>query len=246
MTKQAPSIAARLLRAIRSGDAALLKRTADAADDEVAAEEKRIADEEAEAEKKKTEDTIAGLTKSMDALTALVTKLTKDGMGPTEGLQGSADKVDTGENPIGDEEPDDDGKKKAEDEEPDDAEKKKTADAMRHTMQRAELLVPGFKLPTADSAVRRFTDVIGVQRKVLVAALKTADAKEVVESFLDGRTIDALSGADVTSTFIGASMVMRSQNNASGARRGVQTNDFSKPVTPADINARNQAFWANR
>jgi hypothetical protein len=170
-------------------------------------------------------------------------------MGPTAGQQSTPGSVEAGKNPVGDEELDDEGnpKAKAGDAEPSDEEKTKTADAMRDTVTRAEILVPGFKMPTADAAPRRLADVAGVQRKVLTDAARTEDGKAVVAPLLAGRTVDSLSAAEVSTVFIAASEMARHKNNTRGARHGVNTKDAGgKTVTPADINARNVEFWKSQ
>jgi hypothetical protein len=127
----------------------------------------------------------------------------------------------------------------------DEEEKKKTADAMRDVVTRAEILAPGFKMPTADAAPRRLADVAGVQRKVLADAARTADGAALVSPLLAGRTVDALSAVEVATVFTAAAEMARVQNNSRAARQGVATKDqkLGGAVSNADINARNAAFW---
>lgn len=224
-TKTPAPLLRRLLNAMKTGDAALIKRTADSADDEVAAEERRAADEEAEAEKKKTADSIASLQKTVDELVAALKS--KDDMGPDAGQSSTAEKVDTGSNPIGDEEG-----------EPDEEEKTKTADAMRDLVTRAEIVVPGF---TADAAPRRLTDVDALVRKIL----KTADSA-LVSPMLAGRTVDSLSAPEAQVVFVAASEVARHKNNSRGRIGDQRATNPGQVVTPADINRRNAEFWTKR
>lgn len=222
-----PSLLARLIAAAKTGDTALIKRTADAAEEE---EKKRIEDEEAELERKETKDAIADLKKTVDALVEAIKS--KDEIGPDAGQSSTAGKIDDGTNPIGDEEPTEE-------------EKKQTADAMRDVLSRAEILAPGFKMPTADAAPRRLADVVGVQRKVLADAARTADGAALVSPLLAGRTVDALSAAEVATVFVAAAEMARVQNNSRAARQGIATKDqkLGGAVSNADINARNAAFW---
>lgn len=222
-----PSLLARLIAAAKTEDTALIKRTADAAEEE---EKKRIEDEEAELERKETKDAIADLKKTVDALVEAIKS--KDEIGPDAGQSSTAGKIDDGTNPIGDEEPTEE-------------EKKQTADAMRDVLSRAEILAPGFKMPTADAAPRRLADVAGVQRKVLADATRTADGAALVSPLLAGRTVDALSAAEVATVFVAAAEMARVQNNSRAARQGIATKDqnLGGAVSNADINARNAAFW---
>lgn len=240
MTKKASSsLMQRMLLAIRSKDAALQARVADEAEEEMEAEKKKAADEEAEAERKETKDAIADLKKTVDAMAALLTAKTKDDMGPNAGDASKAGKV-------ADEENDDDkDKKKSEDEEPE--EKKKTADAMRDTASRAEILVPGFRMPTADS-VPNLEGVIAVQRKVLGEAIKTADGEKLIAPLMLGKTVTSMTSDAVSTVFHAASELARIQNNAHTGRVSFQTKDSAagKPVTAAEINARNAEFWAKQ
>lgn len=239
----------KLLRAIKTGDAALIKKTADEAEVEATAEEKRIADEEAAAkeaeEKTKTADAIATLTATVASLvktvdTFIVNKRVADS---------DAELDDNGQPKAktGDEESEEEKAKRAADEEAAaEEEKTKTADAMRDTASRAEILVPGFAMPTVDS-VLDLAGVTALQRKVLGDAFKSEQGKTVVAPLLAGRTVDALGADAVATVFVAASEMMKQQNNARGARRGVQTQDRrGELITPASINARNAEFYANK
>jgi len=211
----------RLLASIKSGDVALMKRTADEAEDETEAERKKAEDEAAELEKKETADSIAKLTATVDALTGLVATLVK-----------TKDEDETPEE-----------KKETEDEET--AEEKGAAEAeagkqTADTASRAEILAPGFVVATADAR-----DV--VQRKVLAEAMKTADGKATIVPLLAGRTVDALPADVVATVFVAASEIARNANNSRGARHAqARTKDFGAVVTAAEINRRNAEFYSNK
>jgi hypothetical protein len=219
-SKKPAPLLSRILAAMRSGDAALIRRTAD--DVEAAeAEAKRVEDEEAEtaaeAAKKETADTIASLRATVDELIAKVEELTKDG---DDGL-------------------DENGQPTENDAEESDDDKKKTADAMRDTVSRAEILAPGFKMPTADGKIKGVERVAIAQRKALSEYAKTAD----LAPLLAGRTVDAMSAAEVATTFVAASEIARATNNSRGARHAVSTKDFGPATTAAEINRRNAEFY---
>lgn len=124
MSKPKNTLMARLLLAVRSGDAALQRRVADEAEAEEAAEEQRVADEAAEEEKKKTTDAIAKLTSTVDSMGQILAKLVKSK----------------------DEAADPSTATKVEDE--DDPEAKKTMDA---ALGLAEVLAPGIRVMTGDT-----------------------------------------------------------------------------------------------
>lgn len=123
-TKTPTGVVARLMQAIRSGDAALQKRVADEMEAEEAAEEQRVADEAAAEEKQKTADTLAKLTQTVDSMGQILAKLVK-----------SKDEVE-----------DPSSATKVADE--DDPEAKKTMDA---ALCLAEVLAPGIRVAAGDT-----------------------------------------------------------------------------------------------
>lgn len=232
----------KLIRAAKTGDTALIKRTADEAEATEAEEKKRAEDEEKEerekAEREKTADSIAKLTKTVDALTTVVAQLAKT---KDEELNPDGDVKKTEDDDMTPEEKE----KKAADEaaEIEKKESEKTADAMRDTASRAEILLPGFTMPTADS-VPNMAGVVTVQRKVLADALKTENGKAVIAPLVSGRTVDALSADAVSTVFLAASEMMKQKNNSRGARHASKTNDHKPAITAADINRRNAEFYS--
>lgn len=123
---------------------------------------------------------------------------------------------------------------------------KRTGDALRIIKTQAEILSPGFKLPTLDCKCKdkKVRDqVTDIKRKVLDAALKTTDGKKAIEPFLIGKTLDSLDHAAIDSAFLGATEVMRVLNNKSAPTNdNILTVDaFSK----GGIDKINQDFWKN-
>lgn len=180
-----------------------------------------------EDDKKETKDAISALSKTVDTLAAAVNKLlTKDEEAAAliNNVGTPAARVKEGE---------------VMDADPDEAETAEVMDSMKNFASRAEILVPGYKVPTTDSIKRR-THVVDALRKVLAQA-----APEAIAPFLSGRTLDALSAPEVVAAFNGAAALAASRNNAGGARLSIKTTDFGrKPTTVADINARNKEFWS--
>ena len=81
---------------------------------------------------------------------------------------------------------------------------------------------------------------------MLLNWLATADGVKTIGPFVGGANanIDALPSHTVDAAFIGASELIKQQNNAKGVRTGVTTRDFGRQApTIADINAKNRAFW---
>ncbi len=114
---------------------------------------------------------------------------------------------------------------------------------------RAEILAPGLKLPTLDSASKDIGKVASTaKRNALKQAYATADGAKVLGHFIGANAnIDALPAYTIDAAFIGASELIKQQNNLKGVRTGVTTRDFGRSApTPADINAKNQAFWSQK
>ncbi|MEG2263607.1 MAG: DUF2213 domain-containing protein [Acinetobacter sp.] len=124
---------------------------------------------------------------------------------------------------------------------------KYTGDSLQEIRARAEILAPGLKLPTLDSSAKDVGKVADTaKRNALKLAYATADGIKTVGPFVGGANanIDALPTHTVDAAFIGASELIKQQNNAKGVRTGVTTRDFGRSApTPADINAKNRAFW---
>jgi hypothetical protein len=119
---------------------------------------------------------------------------------------------------------------------------------------RAELLVPGIRLPTRDAAAApatRADALCGFRRSVLAAAYAKTDGKDVIDGVLGGMTADfkAMTCDAATLVFNGAAESMRRSNNTAGQRQRVGVNGLgstSKVPTPAEINETNAAFWAKK
>lgn len=182
--------------------------------------------------KKKTSDSVDSLAKTVDSLAKTLdafmkAQTTKDEAAAAliNNVGTPAAKLDPGKIETGDE---------------DAAETAEVMDSMKHFASRAEILVPGYKVPTTDSVKKR-DHVTDAMRKVLSAA-----PTEAVEPFLRGRTVDSLPHVEVPAVFAGAAALAAGRNNGQG-RTSIQTKDFGKaPLSLADINDRNAEFWAKR
>lgn len=123
-----------------------------------------------------------------------------------------------------------------------------TGDSLQDLRSRVEILAPGLKLPTLDSTSKTISKVADTaKRNALKRAYATADGAKALSHFIGGTNvnIDALPTYTVDAAFIGASELIKQQNNLKGVRTGITTRDFGRQApTPADINAKNRAFWS--
>ncbi|MDC5405380.1 DUF2213 domain-containing protein [Acinetobacter baumannii] len=122
-----------------------------------------------------------------------------------------------------------------------------TGDSLQEVLSRAEVLVPGFKMPTFDSA-NNGQAVLNTKRNVLKQAYATEDGQKALKPFVGATpNFDTMPAYTVDAAFIGASELIKQQNNAAGVRSGISTRDFGRaPLTPAEINKRNREHWANK
>ncbi len=122
-----------------------------------------------------------------------------------------------------------------------------TGDSLQEVLSRAEVLVPGFKIPTFDSA-NNGPAVLNTKRNVLKQAYATEDGQKALKPFVGATpNFDTMPAYTVDAAFIGASELIKQQNNAAGVRSGISTRDFGRaPLTPAEINKRNREHWANK
>lgn len=123
-----------------------------------------------------------------------------------------------------------------------------TGDAATSIPSRAEILSPGIKLPTLDSKMAtadRAAALCKCQRKALDLAFQTDAGKTAIAPFLGGKTADfeKMPAALVHAAFMGASELVKAQNNGKSHSQAVSTKDFGKARTVADINAANRKFW---
>lgn len=132
---------------------------------------------------------------------------------------------------------------------------KRTGDTLKNIQVLAEILSPGYKVPTLDCKCKdkRVRDQItDIKRKVLEKSYSTEDGKKAITPFTAGKTIDKLSHAIVDAAFIGASEIMRISNNKkSTSNNGSHaTNDNNQNTIDAfsrgGIDAINQRFWTKK
>ncbi len=226
-----------LLKAKRTVDEALKEAKETEDDDDLTKD-----DEPEDDDKGKTADALGKIMKKLNTMDAQIKQLqkTKDSDDPKKETED-----DTEEEPT----KDDGDLTKAEPAKKLDegGVEKYTGDSLQDIRSRAEILAPGLKLPTLDSASKDIGKVADTaKRNALKLAYATADGVKTIGPFVGGANanIDALPSHTVDAAFIGASELIKQQNNAKGVRTGVTTRDFGRQApTIADINAKNRAFW---
>lgn len=121
-----------------------------------------------------------------------------------------------------------------------------TGDSLKEVISRAEILSPGYRMPTFDS-VNNGKAVLNTKRSVLKQAHATEDGQKAISPFVGANPdFDKLPAHTIDAAFAGASELIKQQNNMKGVRSGISTKDFGKqPMTPAEINARNRSHYGN-
>jgi hypothetical protein len=198
----------------------------------------------------------AAIMDQMKSIADAVSKLT--------GGTGDADPDD--EKKTDDEFPDDGGKKKddTQDADPDDEKKDgkiKTMDSAaletgyKAVIAAAEILVPGFRMPTFDAKLKRAATVdrmCQARRGALTACYATADGAKLIESVTDSKDLDLgkMDCKEVATIFKAASGAKALLNNASQTRDSSGLPKDKKdgvkvggPSNLIDLNKANAAYW---
>lgn len=111
-------------------------------------------------------------------------------------------------------------------------------DSMNVIAAGAEILSPGFSIPTTDSVKS-----LGAGLKLQARVLASESARQYVTPLLAGRSLDSLKAGEIRSVFSGAVAMAKHMNNSQGARTTAATRDFGKaPPSIADINKANREF----
>lgn len=122
------------------------------------------------------------------------------------------------------------------------------ATVFQDTLARAEFLIPGVKLPTFDAAAKpQATEdtLCGFRRRVLIASQTSGAGREHVEAMMPaGGDLTAMSCDAVGTTFQAATELAKIANNRRGPNAGGGGSGGKVgPLSPAEINARNQAYY---
>ncbi|CND92436.1 Uncharacterized protein conserved in bacteria [Yersinia rohdei] len=130
------------------------------------------------------------------------------------------------------------------DADPDEEEEAKriTTDAAYHqdVVSRAELIVPGIKLPEGGK-------LSAFKRTVLDAAFKTTEGERVLKGIVgDKPDFTKMPKLSLDAAFIAASEVAKSRNNTQLNHRTTDATLPNRRPTAADLNKQNAAFWAKK
>ncbi|WP_151867451.1 DUF2213 domain-containing protein [Acinetobacter soli] len=241
--KKKVSIGDRIRNLVKTKDADEAEKIAKAVEDE--APDIETEDEDPEDESgTQTGDAvnlqILKMLKTMDSrLVALEKKKTKDSDNPEKKTEDEEEETETTDNgdlttPNPAEKLDESGTQTY------------TGDSLKEVMSRAEILSPGYRMPTFDS-VNNGKAVLNAKRSVLKQAHATEDGQKAILPFVGANPdFDKLPAHTIDAAFAGASELIKQQNNMKGVRSGISTKDFGKqPMTPAQINARNRSHYGN-
>ncbi|MEQ1322139.1 DUF2213 domain-containing protein [Acinetobacter soli] len=242
--KKKVSIGDRIRNLVKTKDADEAEKIAKAVEDE--APDIQTEDEDPEDESgTQTGDAavnreILKMLKTMDSrLVALEKKKTKDSDDPEKKTEDEEEETETTDNgdlttPNPAEKLDESGTQTY------------TGDSLKEVISRAEILSPGYRMPTFDS-VNNGKAVLNAKRSVLKKAHATEDGLKAISPFVGANPdFDKLPAHTIDAAFAGASELIKQQNNMKGVRSGISTKDFGKaPMTPAEINARNRSHYGN-
>jgi hypothetical protein len=146
-------------------------------------------------------------------------------------------------------------KKKTEDAEMS-GDSKALADSYAKVLAQAEVLVPGFRMPTFDAALtRRMTvdNMCQARRRCLDTAYATKPGQELIDSVTGGKDLDIakMDCAAVATVFNAAAGAQALLNNRKATGDGQSPHKPADPaprraMTNADINKQNAEFWAKQ
>jgi uncharacterized protein len=177
--------------------------------------------------------------KTMDARLKALEKKTKD----SESEEKTEDNDDESETKDSD-----DDSEKTEDEDEEETSQAKTGDSLKDVMARAEVLAPGMKMPPTIDSAKNGKAVVTAKRQALKTAMLTTDGQSAVVPFIGANAnIDTLPMHTLDAAFIGASELIKQQNNLKGVRTGISTQDFGRAAPTIDqINQKNREFWSKK
>ncbi len=234
-------------------------KSRDEAEMEAALEEgKSTADEteETEEEKKKREEAEAAKTgdamsKVLDALASIESRLSaiesKDSEAEeTEEEKKKREEAEAAKTGDGEEADTEEEKKKAAD--------RKARDSAalgaeaQDVFARAEILSPGLSLPSHDAAAdpaKTRDSLCALRRKALEAAFAHPKTRDAVAPLLRGVDLAKLTCDALTSTFIGASEIVRRDNNNAQTKVTFDGGKTASGIasTISSMNRRNSEFW---
>ena len=197
-------------------------------------------------------EAISALTAKVDSLTGMEKEeqQANDEAGP------AGEEIEEGEEGMTDDEMPEEVAEKLKDKAPMTKDSVNLEAIYQATLAKAEILVPGFRMPTFDSKAARtktLDAMCGARRKVLDTAYSTRDGKELIDSISGVRTIDLakMQCQQVSSIFNAAAGAKKLLNNRAATGDSKQVPDNSaKPSNAvrsiADLNKANVEYWAKQ
>lgn len=241
--KKKISFADRIRNLVKTKDAEEAEKLAKAVEDEELEIETKDSDDDEDLDGKTSDAAvnrqILKMLKTMDSrLGALEKKKTKDSDDPEKPTEDN-------DNPDDDPEKTKDDILKAEPAVKANEGVTHTGDSLKEVMVRAEILSPGIKLPPTIDSANNGKAVVLAKLQALKAAMQTTDGQKAVAPFIGANAnIDTLPIQTLDAAFIGASELIKQQNNLKGVRSGITTRDFGREAPTIDqINQRNRDFW---
>lgn len=241
--KKKISFADRIRNLVKTKDAEEAEKLAKAVEDEELEIETKDSDDDEDLDGKTSDAAvnrqILKMLKTMDSrLGALEKKKTKDSDDPEKPTEDN-------DNPDDDPEKTKDDILKAEPAGKANEGVTHTGDSLKEVMVRAEILSPGIKLPPTIDSANNGKAVVLAKLQALKAAMQTTDGQKAVAPFIGANAnIDTLPIQTLDAAFIGASELIKQQNNLKGVRSGITTRDFGRAApTINQINQRNRDFW---
>jgi hypothetical protein len=126
-------------------------------------------------------------------------------------------------------------------------------DSFQDTVAKAEILVPGIRIPTFDKAAKPkegFKRICNFRRQALDLAHVQPSTRALIEDALAGKDLDTknMTCDAVRVLFNSVAGAKAAANNAAASSRtsDAQSGAGKKPLTPADLNRLNAAKYANQ
>lgn len=125
------------------------------------------------------------------------------------------------------------------------------AKSFRDTMSKAEILVPGIRVPTYDSAAPAhvtFRQICNTRRTALDLAYSQVQTRGVIDEVLNGKNLDTrrMTCDAVRSAFNSASIIQKNSNNFGTTHTNASVKKPAGITSLAELNKANAQYWANK
>lgn len=125
------------------------------------------------------------------------------------------------------------------------------ANTFRDTMSKAEILVPGIRVPTFDSSAPAhvtFRQICGTRRTALELAYAQPQTRSILDEVLGGKRLDVhrMTCDAARQAFKAAALIQKTANNGVSQTGFKPANKGAQVTSIADINKLNAQYWANK